>query len=266
MSIYTPAPIETCETWNEVLGRGVPASGMPSPGMPLFQRENISGAVDIVAEASEAGSPPTYFSTMRHMWTDGGWKQWDATPPHSCLLGGVWVQPVNHVITEGTPQTGGFSSSHSNAINILSERNAGVAEMIAHGVDWDTMTKFTPYHLIGNTVADRYVLGDFYTIYENITYGRFRFKIPSWHTGSYFKISWDLRFTPLAGDPEIIAGDEVIWTGPGDPDNYSDPSWFTDWQYVDPPATNGGLEPVNLKFWNLSTSPYGLRPNTAWPA
>lgn len=258
MSLFTPYPIETCDTWNEVLARGIPVAEMPPPGLPGIYIEHIPGFVEIWAAASNAG---VYYATLRKDYADGGFEQQSYIPPHETILGGVTLQAKNLVLTDGNPKTGEYTFTRSGPIDFIAEYEAGIAEMDANGLDWDTMDIFTPLHFGGYDLAERIVVDNVVSIYPQKTWGRIRFKIPLSHTGSYFKIKWDYKLTPESGDPSVINGDEIIWAGPGDPNNYSDAGWFTPWQYVDPPSTNGMIELCNLQYWNLSSSPYGIRPN-----
>lgn len=67
--------------------------------------------------------------------------------------------------------------------------------------------------------------------------------------GTYFKITYDVLFTPAVGSPSFDSEDNVIdWTtGPGTGDA-DDPSWVIGTVTLDPPSEPGTLEIVNVRF------------------
>jgi hypothetical protein len=77
---------------------------------------------------------------------------------------------------------------------------------------------------------------------------RFRFRIPSTHTGSYFKITYDIAEFPEDGDPSFVSEDNVVeWTGPGTGAS-THPSWLTPWVEIDPPEVPGERRVVNIRY------------------
>jgi hypothetical protein len=89
---------------------------------------------------------------------------------------------------------------------------------------------------------------------------RFRFRIPDTHTGSYFKITYDIAEFPDDGAPSLVSEDNVIeWTGPGTGAS-SDPSWLTDWVVIEPPETSGERRIVNVRYTCYSGAKYGVKP------
>jgi hypothetical protein len=77
---------------------------------------------------------------------------------------------------------------------------------------------------------------------------RFRFRVPSSHLGSYFKITYDIAEFPEEGDPSFVSQDNVVeWTGPGTGSS-SDPSWLTPWIEIDPPELPGERRVVNIRY------------------
>jgi hypothetical protein len=89
---------------------------------------------------------------------------------------------------------------------------------------------------------------------------RFRFRIPDTHTGSYFKITYDIAEFPDDGAPSLVSEDNVIeWTGPGTGAS-SDPSWLTDWVVIEPPDVSGERRIVNVRYTCYSGAKYGAKP------
>jgi hypothetical protein len=89
---------------------------------------------------------------------------------------------------------------------------------------------------------------------------RVRFRIPDTHTGSYFKITYDIAEFPDDGAPSLVSEDNVIeWTGPGTGAS-SDPSWLTDWVVIEPPEVSGERRIVNVRYTCYSGAKYGAKP------
>jgi hypothetical protein len=94
---------------------------------------------------------------------------------------------------------------------------------------------------------------------------RYRFQIPSSHTGSYFKIEADEVLYPADWEEEggtlrsIVNEQSIEWTGPGsgEPD---DPSWFTDWIEVDAPTDPGSIQIRNIAFTCYHGTHHGAKP------
>jgi hypothetical protein len=124
-------------------------------------------------------------------------------------------------------------------------------------------------------IQDMYVAGDPDPVWPDCEYGsfpipasatatarkvRFRFRIPDTHTGSYFKITYDIAEFPDDGEPSLVSEDNVVeWTGPGTGAS-SDPSWLTDWVVIDPPEVSGERRVVNVRYTCYSGAKYGVKP------
>jgi hypothetical protein len=99
---------------------------------------------------------------------------------------------------------------------------------------------------------------------------RYRFRIPTTHTGTYFKIEWDEVFYPKGWDedggtpPSILAEKSVEWTGPGTGAE-DDPSWLTAWNIVNPPAEDGDIEIRNIAFICYHGTKFGSKPQYGGP-
>lgn len=89
---------------------------------------------------------------------------------------------------------------------------------------------------------------------------RFRFRIPTAHTGSKFWITYDIAEFPADGDPSFFSEDNVVeWTGPGTGAS-SDPSWLTPWVEIDPPEVPGERRIVNIRYTCYTGTRYGAKP------
>jgi hypothetical protein len=95
---------------------------------------------------------------------------------------------------------------------------------------------------------------------------RFRFRIPTAHTGSYFKITYDIAEFPEDGDPSFVSEDNVVeWTGPGTGAS-TDPSWLTPWVEVEPPEVPGQRRIVNIRFTCYHGEKFGVKPQVTGEA
>lgn len=108
-------------------------------------------------------------------------------------------------------------------------------------------------------------LGNPQTEVIRLTPYRFRFKIPSSHTGTFFKITYDIAefpTDPLVDDSFVSEDNVVEWTGPGDPEDSEDATWLTDWIEIDPPDVPGERRVVNIRFTCYQGTKYGVKPQT----
>lgn len=220
---------------------------MPAPTVPFDYPETVRGQVAIEAFQSSG----IKYATFRIDYDNGGFYQSTYTPPYIASIGGEVVQASNSVITS-SPGSGGFVVSYSDPVDETATLAAAIAAVEAYSIDWDTMDKF---------YNDITTIGVSFRSATNIYYGRIRWKVPDINTGSYYKVTWEYYFVPETGDPSILSQDEFIWTGPGNLDDLDDPVWYSDWIDIAPPADFGTLWIKNVQFWNLSDSPYGIRPN-----
>lgn len=262
MSIFTTDPIIDIETWNQVLDRGG-SEQMPHPGTVTWDSyEIITGTAEFWPVGIAAGGGGSWKS-IRYDWADGGFELYTVDPAYRAYLGGDTVQGPSESFSEGFPKTGTKTETDTGAVDAPTQLALGIAAIEAYGVDWSTMDKTT-----GTSILDA-ISGrgdpDSGASYCVINYGRFKWKVPHTHTGTYYKIEWDLEFTPAGGgDPELTTGGSWEWTGPGDPGD--DSTWLSPWQYIDPPALPGQIRIRNIKAYNLSASPYGIRPSIQYPS
>lgn len=119
-----------------------------------------------------------------------------------------------------------------------------------------------------------------WTAADNITVlggrkSRYRWRVPSTHLGSYYKVTWDVLYEPVGWDatipdPEYTGSGTppqipkpgrplrysrkdltVEWEGPGS-GAQSDPSWLAgDWQTLEVPDEPGVRKVINVRFEHL---------------
>jgi hypothetical protein len=91
---------------------------------------------------------------------------------------------------------------------------------------------------------------------------RYRWRVPSSHLGTYYKITWDVLYEPVGWDDEDIPEAErplrysrtnltVEWEGPGT-GAQSDPSWLAgDWFVLELPEEPGVRKIINVRFKHM---------------
>ena len=93
---------------------------------------------------------------------------------------------------------------------------------------------------------------------------RYRFRIPSAHTGSKFTITYDVAEFPEDEDvdPFFVSEDNVVeWTGAGDQNDPEGDSWLAgDWIEIDPPEVSGERRIVNIRYTCYSGAKFGVKP------
>jgi hypothetical protein len=92
---------------------------------------------------------------------------------------------------------------------------------------------------------------------------RFRFRIPTSHIGTYFKITYDVAEFPQDEDvdPSFVSQDNVVeWTGPGNQEDPDGDSWLTPWEEIDPPEVSGERHVVNIRYTCYTGTKYGAKP------
>jgi len=108
------------------------------------------------------------------------------------------------------------------------------------------------------------------TTYDSIdewTSSRYRFRVPSSHLGSYFKITWDLLSEPDDGDPTLESEDMTVeWVGPGNPEDPDDDSWLTDWNEIPMLTDPGEKRVVNIRYQSYKSSKFGNKPQVTGEA
>lgn len=254
---FTEQPITTLVDWNAVLASAC-CCEMPPPDNPEDEYEGISGMARM-AYAVKDLSTQTYYRKTRTEWADGGFVQDQAPATHWTIMGGVDIEPYNVINTQGDPKTGSSTTVRSEIVTRDQTRAAGFSAMQA-ALNWDNMSKGWTYAAIRLHLewSSDYAL--------NITFCRHRWAVPGSHTGTYYKIAWDVLEQPVGWDASpptaersFFLKDQIWeWTGPGDPEDPA--SWQSPWFYIPPPAKPGIRKVVNAKIWAHSGGPYGTLP------
>ena len=92
---------------------------------------------------------------------------------------------------------------------------------------------------------------------------RYRWKIPTSHEGTFFKITWDVLFFPddVNLKPSFIEHDKTWkWSGPGNKDDHEGESWKGPWNEIPVPVKSGECRIVNIRFECYGKTPYGNKP------
>lgn len=91
----------------------------------------------------------------------------------------------------------------------------------------------------------------------------FRFRIPISHTGSYFKVTYDIAEFPHDNGiaPSYVSEDNVVeWIGPGNQEDAEGESWFTPFAAIDPPVEPGERRVVNIRYTCYHGEKFGVKP------
>jgi len=145
------------------------------------------------------------------------------------------------------------------------------------GVDWPKMSEIESWPECDGDLPQTTEAGAEARIF------RYRWRIPVGHEGTFFRIDWDEVFYPLGWDamiedpenpeeeirdPEaplpVLTPKSVEWTGPGDPEDAEDATWFTEWSAVVrvPEGEEGTVEVRNVRY-SCYRSRAGSKPQVA---
>lgn len=255
---FTEEPITTLPEWKALLATDGCCCEMPEPHSPEEEYEGIDG-LGRIAYAVVDISTQTYYRKTRIDWEDGGFSQNEAPATHWTVLGGVDIEPINVVNTQGDPKTGSATIVHSEIITRAQTRTDSYAAMAA-ALNWETMSKGWTYAAIRQHFewSSDFALG--------ITFLRHRWATPDSHSGNFYKIAWDVLEQPTGWDAETPTvfrsfhlKDQIWeWTGPGDPEDPS--SRQSPRFHIAPPAVPGNRRVVNVRVWAYSGGPFGNLP------
>jgi hypothetical protein len=264
------------DMWNEI-------NDSPSPSCENL-RGTWSSAVRVITE--EIPGEDTYVSTRTatisrtgaNQDCSGGGVEYDGYPTNyeafATRISRVWsgstlTEVWEYVNTAPDPDETSTFTLVETYSGFLSEEDALAATLNnatlnteadtwtdeSEGIGYAKHTAFINNYLTGTCppvgVVDRI----------DLVKTRVRFRIPTTHTGSYFKITYDIAEFPEDGDPSFISQDNVIeWTGPGTGEQ-SDPSWLAgDWVEIDPPEVPGQRRIVNIRYTCYAGTKFGVRP------
>lgn len=107
-----------------------------------------------------------------------------------------------------------------------------------------------------------------FPVRATFTLSRFRWQIHIDWIGSYFKITWDILDEPDGwDDPSPVVSRSFFltdqtwkWTGPGNPEDAEDDSWFSPWYEIPLPEVAGNRRIVNIRFECYTSARLGNKP------
>jgi len=243
--------IETLNQWNLVNGC---CCLMPACPIPYLECQSIGGSGQVGFVNYESPTQ-TYYGTRRTDYEGGGFTQAHAPSIHWTQIGGQWIEPIVIEYSGGDPQTGPSEITFSNAVDVGASRAASFDAMVA-ALDWQNMAKGTGCLA---TRVEPSPFGWFPAIHLHAVFIRFRWVVPDFFEGKYFKITWDVVEEPANGSPSFFAQDQTWeWTGPGDPDNPD--SWTSGWHEIPPPTEPGLRRVVNIRYECYRSSKFGTKP------
>lgn len=259
---YGPT-IETLDEWNSALGC---CCGMPACPEPILEMMGVSGSLTVsfysghftdlagtrykVETTTHGGCSYVVTDTLASYYSgflpDGTFSLDNLTTAVTGSLSG-WDSTT--VTTKTAPIT--WADWITGAKSLITANFAAMDES-----DWGSAP--LSYSQLSHPSA--YSAPDT-SFAVAMLFNRYRWRIPSSHLGSYFKLTWDVVFIPDAGAPAAVLTDETWeWTGPGT-GAYDDPSWRSSWYALDPPSTPGKRKVVNVRF-ECYRGPYGSKPQT----
>lgn len=248
--------IETLDDWHAV-GCCCP---MPACPIPYQECQGISGN-GYVGFVNYEVPTQTYYGTRRTDYEGGGFTQTRAPSIHWTLLGGQWIEPIHTEYSDGDPKTGPSETTFSDVVDVDASRAASFAAMVA-ALDWQNMTKFDGCQASRSHPSP---FGWFPARHLGTVFVRFRWVIPEFFEGKYFKITWDVVEEPADGNPSFFAQDQTWeWSGPGDPDNPD--SWVSGWHDIPAPPVPGLRRVVNIRYECYRSARLGTKPQVTGDA
>jgi len=256
--------IETLDDWNRLIA-ACGCCPMPSCPVPLKECQSLKG------EGYHAGYQYVndYYLATRWDYADGGWLLYTLSGGVWASLGGKKVTPdVTTSITHSGVLRGGGNHSYVNQYTNAACCADAYAAMLA-ALNWnDNQMRKEAYCA---AVAWRLKVpstNEWQNNPINVTFVRYRWRIPDSFEGKWFKITWDEVFFPEDYDennpdspqPSAVNRDLTVeWTGPGDPTKTD--SWIVgDWHVMNPPPENGETRVVNVRYQCYRSPNFGNKP------
>ena len=262
--------IETLDDWNGRL-EDCGCCLMPVCPTPVLECQSLSGAGFLLGYGGTSGfnEGDSYLST-RQSFQGGGWILYTKDNVIQAELGNEVILPLGaQTITDSKGgYTGTLTTTYEGPVSVATARSTAYAAMVGAldfaNEDFDigssceaSRVNRIPWHGAGSHLSFACLLVEFV---------RYRWKIPADFTGTYFKISWDILFEPAVGESSLEAeGVTWVWTGPGNPEDETDESWFSDWNELSMPSAPGKKRVVNIRF-ECYRSPYGNKPQVTGEA
>lgn len=271
---YGP-PIETNADWNAALGC---CCGMPECPEPVLEAESIRAYYQPTPVLFESGAYYKAAVYTYYWYEDGGagpfhnpgtapdFIPYPDTLPYSNRGWGLSLGPCGEVDFDDTLEDilDAFLPADylitSGGLDTPSDVWLAADFMADVRGNFDTFT--FPLGCAPGTIQVASVTGvptDSTSDSPVLTKVRYRWRIPTTHLGSYFKITWDILNEPVGWDDEGIPLEErpvafrerdltVEWAGPGTGDE-EDPSWLSGgWYELAVPDFEGERRIVNIRF------------------
>ena len=266
--------IETLDDWNGRL-EDCGCCVMPACPTPELECRSLFGAGFLDGYGGTYGfnEGDAYLKT-RQSFQGGGWILYTLSSAISAELGDEAILPVvprTQTITDSKGgYTGTLTTTYEGPVSVATARSTAYAAMLG-ALDF-TDSGFSigsycqayrvnqvPWHGAGGYLSFACLL---------VQFVRYRWKIPTDFTGTYFKITWDEVFFPQGYDPDDSNSPQpsplnrdltATWEGPGD---LEDPqSWeASDWRTLNPPDQPGESRVVNVRFQCYRSPDFGNKP------
>lgn len=249
--------IEALEDWNNrITSFGVcnACCGIPGQDGIGYEGESLSGFIQVQGW-SNAGN---LYTTKLMSYGDGGSKTQTYNEEYYCSLGGTVIVASGNITTVDVPPlTGSITTTYSNIIDKPTALAAGRSAVEA-AIDWAGMTKV---ELIGGAYYESLSFDD----YRSISFNRTKFRKADYAIsnppGTYIKFTFDeVDFLEDTTDAPASTDNVLEWTGIFDINDQDNPAHFTDWFYINPPATPGSREMRNLRWTRFQSTRYGNKP------
>lgn len=265
--------IETLDDWNDRLA-SCGCCQMPVCPIPVLECQSLSGAGFLLGYGGTPGfnEGDSYLST-RQSFQGGGWILYTRDNVIQAELGNEVILPLSaQTITDSKGgYTGALTTTYEGPVSVATARATAYAAMM--GALNFTNEDFTlgnscessrehpiPWHGAGSHLSFACLL---------VEVVRYRWQIPADFTGAYFKVTWDILSEPDVGEASLESeGLTCVWTGPGNPEDETDASWFSVWHPLSVPSSPGTKRVVNIRF-ECYRSPHGHKPQVtgeAFPA
>jgi hypothetical protein len=259
--------IETMADWNRYL-QGYEYTcaccSMPTPHAPVINYDTIGATITGYRYTHEG----EYYLTERREWSEEGFQENSWSGPWETDLipetQPARITDIEYTEDESEEKTGDPEPwTYSDPADL----SAGLEDEITKARDyinghWDTAPR--PGSVSTYSSLDFYGVGR--SGGASIFMTRYRFYVPVWHEGTYYKVTWDVLFEPYGWDDEGTALEErplryskknltEEWHGPGSGGTYDESRAMGDWYTLDLPEEPGETRVINVRFTMFQDDP-----------